>query len=816
MARNRAKTKHIGSAYFSKRGWKPHRFQVEAWEAYARGENGLVNAPTGSGKTYSLWMAILQEHAISEKHEKGLIAIWITPIRALAREIQNATERVLEAMDIPWEVGIRTGDTDAKTRARQSRKMPQLLITTPESLHLLLGQKKHDKRFSKLCAVVVDEWHELIGNKRGVQTELALSHLRAMNPKLRTWAISATIGNMEQSAEVFLGPKHGQKKWSWITSDVEKKIEVETIIPDEIETFPWSGHLGVVLLEKVIPIIEESKSCLIFTNTRAQTEIWYQKILEVAPEFAGQIAMHHGSISRELRSWVEEALHEEKLKAVVCTSSLDLGVDFRPVETIIQVGGPKGVARFVQRAGRSGHKPGAVSRIFFVPTNSLELIEGAALRQAIQDQFLEQRIPYIRSFDVLIQYLVTLAIGDGFYPDDIFREVKETHAFESITQEEWNWLLSFIRYGGQTLKGYDEYHKVEVDENGLWKVTRRRIALQHRLNIGTIVSDASLSVKFQRGGRVGTIEEWFVSQLKPGDTFWFAGRSLELIRVRGMEVTVKLSKQKKGKVPAWMGGRMPLSSQMSEMIRMKMDEAITENYRDPETRVIAPLIQSQKQRSAVPQKGEWLLEYIQTREGYHLYIYPFEGRMVHEALAGLLAYRLSLIEPMTFSLAYSDYGFELLSDKTIPYEAIFEQNLLSTRYLSQDLQASVNAAEMARRKFRDIAVISGLIFQGYPGKPVKTKHLQSSSQLIFDVFRDYEPDNLLYQQAIDEVYTFQFEMERLVDTLERLQREEALICEPEKPTPFAFHILVDRLRQRLTSESLEDRIKRMQQQWAME
>ena len=813
MARVKRKTEHIGEKYFAQRGWKPYAFQKEAWEAYARGENGLVNAPTGSGKTYSMWMAILQSHAIEEQHKTGLRAIWITPIRALAREIQQATERVIEAMNIDWEVGIRTGDTDAKTRARQSRKMPQLLITTPESLHLLLAQKKHDKRFKTLRAIVVDEWHELIGSKRGVQTELALSHLRNMNADLRTWAISATIGNMQQSAEVFLGPKCMQEKWSWITSDIQKKIEVETIIPDEIETLPWSGHLGVVLLDKVIPIIQQSKSCLIFTNTRAQTEIWYQKILEVAPELAGQIAMHHGSISRDLRSWVEEALHAEKLKAVVCTSSLDLGVDFRPVETIVQVGGPKGVARFVQRAGRSGHQPGAVSKIYFVPTNSLELIEGAALRQAINDQYLEQRIPHIRSFDVLIQYLVTLAVDDGFYPDKAFQEVSETHAFESITREEWNWVLSFIRYGGETLKGYDEYHKVVVDDNGLWKVTRKRVAMRHRMNIGTIVSDSSLSVKFQRGGRIGSIEEWFVSQLKPGDTFWFAGRSLELVRVRGMEVTVKLSKQKKGKVPAWMGGRMPLSSQMSEMIRLKMDEAISADYNDPETEVIEPLIRSQKERSAVPQKGEWLLEYIKTREGYHLFVYPFEGRMVHEALAGLLAYRLSLIEPMTFSMAFSDYGFELLSDKPIPYEALFEQNLFSTRYLSQDLQASVNAAEMARRKFRDIAVISGLIFQGYPGKPVKTKHLQSSSQLIFDVFRDYEPDNLLFQQAIDEVYTFQFEMERLVGTLNRLQSEKPLICEPDKPTPFAFHILVDRLRQRITSETLEDRIKRMQEQW---
>ncbi|HTJ47859.1 MAG TPA: DEAD/DEAH box helicase, partial [Cyclobacteriaceae bacterium] len=320
-----------GKEWFAERDWIPFSFQLEAWQKYLEGESGLVNAPTGSGKTYSLLMPIMLEFIrnnpkYKSKKNCGLQAIWITPIRALSKEIELSSKRLVEGLELPWRVGVRSGDTSVKERERQKNKPPELLITTPESLHLLLAQKGYDEFFSELKVVVADEWHELIGSKRGVQVELALSRLKTVSPSLKVWGISATIGNMDQALQALLGSYHKNGKYSIIKSDIKKKIEVISVMPDTVEVLPWAGHLGIQLLQKVIDIVKESTTTLIFTNTRSFAEIWYQKMLDKAPELSGLIAMHHGSISKNLRDWVEDQLHEGKLKAVVCTSSLDLGV----------------------------------------------------------------------------------------------------------------------------------------------------------------------------------------------------------------------------------------------------------------------------------------------------------------------------------------------------------------------------------------------------------------------------------------------------------------------------------------------------------
>ena len=802
-----------GKEWFDSKGWTAFDFQMDAWAAFLNGENGLVNAPTGSGKTYSLLIPILLEfirnHAGKKKlKEPSLQAIWITPIRALSKEIELSANRAIEGLGLQWRVGIRSGDTSLKDRTRQKTHPPELLITTPESLHLLLAQRDYAEFFKDLKAIVADEWHELMGSKRGVQVELALSRLKTISPGLKIWGISATIGNMDQALEALLGNYYHEKKFTVIKADIEKKVEVVSVLPDSLERMPWSGHLGIQLLEKVIEIVKGSSTTLIFTNTRSFAEIWYQRMLDKAPELSGLIAMHHGSISQELRSWVEDQLHEGRLKAVVCTSSLDLGVDFRPVETVIQVGGPKGIARFLQRAGRSGHQPGAVSRIYFVPTHSLELMEAAAIREAINRKIVEDRIPYVRSFDVLIQYLITLAVSDGFDADVTYREITTTFCYSSVTLDEWHWLLNFITTGGDSLQAYDEYRKVII-RNNLYKVESRTIAMRHRLSIGTIVGDSSLFVRLLSGKYLGTIEEYFISRLNPGDVFWFAGRNLELVRIKEMEAQVRKSNRKSGAVPSWQGGRMPLSSQMSEMIRIKMDAVVNGLEHDEEMIFLKPLFDLQRQRSILPGKNEFLVEYFQSTEGYHAVMYPFEGRFVHEGLAALMAYRIAQIQPITFSIAMNDYGFELLSDQPIPIDEAIETNVLGYDDLFRDIQASINSTEMARRKFRDIAAISGLVFKGYPGKPVKDRHLQSSSQLFFNVFHDYDTHNLLLHQAFEEVMDFQLEEARLRRALERIAKQRIVITRPDKPTPFAFPIIVDHLREKLTTEKLEDRIKRM-------
>lgn len=819
MSKNKSKSKDPlspGLTWFKNNKWKPFPFQTNTWRYYLEGNDGLVNAPTGSGKTYSLFVAICLEALKREEEEgapaQGLQAIWIAPIRALTKEIKLASERALQGLGLKWEVGIRSGDTKTEERKKQLKRPPQVLITTPESLHVIMATNGYSEFFKNVRAIVADEWHELMGSKRGVQTQLAIARIKTLSSELRVWGISATIDNLDEAMDVLLGPDSKDQNRKLVRANFEKKIAIETIIPDDIETYPWAGHLGIRLLSKVLPILKKSKSSLIFTNTRSQCEIWYQKLLDIDPDLAGVIAMHHGSINRDQREWVEDAIHDGRLKAVVCTSSLDLGVDFRPVENIIQIGSPKGVSRFIQRAGRSGHRPGAVSKIYFVPTHSLEMVEGAALRTAIAEGVQEPRLPYIRSFDVLVQYLMTLAVSEGFESDAMYDEVKSTFCYNSLEKEEWNWAISFLQFGGDSLTAYDEYQKIGL-AGGKYRVLNKHIAKRHKFNIGTIVSSSSLLVKYMSGKKIGTIEEWFIAQLEPGDTFWFAGKSLELVRIKEMSVQVKNSKRKSGKVPSWMGGRMPLSSMLAKQLRRKFTDYAKGQINEIELEVLAPLFEKQREVSSLPTEEEFLIEYFQSSEGYHLVLYPFEGRFVHEGIGALIASRLSRQISISFSIAMNDYGLELLSEKKIDIDKLITRELFSTDKLFEDIQQSVNSIEMARRKFRDIAKISGLVFQGFPGKMKKERHLQSSSALLFDVFKEYDPNNLLFNQTFEEVLTFQLEESRLRTALKRIQDQRLLLSQPAHYSPFSFPIIVDRLnRERVSSESITDRVAKLKEQ----
>ncbi|MFN6176101.1 MAG: ligase-associated DNA damage response DEXH box helicase [Flavobacteriales bacterium] len=798
------------AAWFAAKGWSAQPFQRDVWSHMAQGRSGLLNAPTGTGKTYAVWGGVVN-HALQHPSKvQGLKAIWITPLRALAGEIAESVQRMCDGVGLDWKVGARTGDTSTKERAAQRKALPQLLVTTPESLHVLLATKGYAELFKHLDWFIADEWHELLGSKRGVQVELALSRLKALRPQLGIWGISATIGNLDEARDVLMGTQVSSDKRSadapvLVRSTIKKPIEVRSIIPDQVARYPWAGHLGLKLAHRLLPIIEQCTSTLIFTNTRAQSEIWYHHLLDIAPELAGTIALHHGSLDRDMREWVEKALDEGRLKAVVCTSSLDLGVDFRPVETVVQVGGPKGVARFVQRAGRSGHRPDAVSRIWFLPTHALELVEASALRQAAEEGSIEARQPLFRCFDVLAQYLVTLAVSDGFSPAALYDEVRSTWCFQDITLEEWDWLLTFITTGGKSLIAYEEFRKAVVDADGMVRVHDRRIALRHKLSIGTIVGSESYAVKLISGGRIGTVEEWFINQLKPGDVFWFAGRSLEFVRVQGLVAQVRKSREQKGKIPSWQGGRMPLSSYMAKVLRAQLTDAGS----NLEMAAVQPILERQRETSIVPTEDELLIERFESREGHHVVIYPFEGRLVHEAMGSLLAFRMSLLKPITFSIAMNDYGFELLSDQPIPIEEALDNDLFSPQDLLSDLQRSLNATEMAKRKFRDIASIAGLVFKGLPGRQLKERHMRANSGLFFDVFREHEPDHLLLRQAYDEAFDVQLELPRMREALERIQRQRIVLKNPGRFTPLAFPILVDRLREKLTSEQLEDQIRKM-------
>lgn len=802
---------------------KPFRFQTDAWQYYAEGYCGLVNAPTGFGKTFSLFLAAVIEELNSrpektstaskkKKTDTGLKLIWITPLRALAKDLARAMREVCAELELDWQVSVRNGDTTAAEKLKQKKQMPEVLIITPESMHLLLAQKDIAVHFHHLQCIVADEWHELMGSKRGVMAELAISRIRGIvkekHPErlLRIWGISATIGNMEQALEVLVPYPEVLK--TIIKADIEKKIKIRSILPDHIDMLPWAGHLGHKLAHKLLPIIHKSKTTLIFTNTRGQAELWYQNLLALDENLAGQIAIHHGSIDYELRNWIEDALHSGILKAVISTSSLDLGVDFKPVDTVVQIGSPKGVARFLQRAGRSGHSPHETSVIYFLPTHALELVEAAAIKEAAKTQQIESRDPIVMAFDTLIQYLVTLAVGDGFDDHKIYLEVKETHAFNELLPSEWGWIMQFISTGGDSLSAYTEFSKV-LKKDGLWKVESRQVAMRHRLHIGTIVSDPMLKVKYLGGGYIGMVEESFISKMKPGNSFTLAGRVLEFIMVKEMTALVRRSKLKRAITPSWMGGRISLSANLGSILRKKYNETLDKDHEDEELDIILPLFERQAKVSHVPKSDEFLIELIHTKDGYHFFAYPFEGRQVHEVMAALIAYRLSRKTPISFSIAMNDYGFELLSEYPIPLDEENIKALFSPENLGEDIVGSINSTEMAKRKFRDIACISGLVFQGFPGKYTANKHLQSSAALFFNVFTDYDKHNLLLRQAYEEAFYQQIEEPRLLAALQRIQVSKIILIKAESYTPLCFPIKVDSLRENMSTEELGQRIERM-------
>lgn len=787
---------------------KPFSFQTKTWEHFCKGYHGMVVAPTGFGKTFSVFIALLIDYMNNPSaYKKGLKMIWITPLRSLSKDLARAMQEAIDQIGLDWVVEVRNGDTDVKVKQRQSRQMPDILLLTPESLHLLIAQKSRDKFFAPLQCVVEDEWHELLSTKRGVMVELAVAFLMQKKPQLRIWGITATIGNLDEALDVLIPSTAKKIK---ILAKEKKKIEIQSIFPDDVEVLPWAGHLGTQLVEKVVPVILKSESTIVFTNTRSQCENWYQLLLNAHPDFAGQIALHHSSIDLELRNWIEDAIADGKLKAVVSTSSLDLGVDFKPVDTIIQIGSSKGVARFIQRAGRSGHSPFETSKIYFVPTHTLELIEVAALKEAVRTNEVEKREPAILCFDVLVQFLVTLALGGGFKYDEAYRMVKNSYSFQWINHEEWSWCITFITDGGKIGKNYEEFHKVVKDENENYVVTKRRIGMLHRMNIGVIVSEAMVKVKFLGGGYIGMVEEYFIAKLNRGEKFVLAGRVLELVRMKEMTAYVR-SSQGKAITASWLGGRLPLSSNLGALLRSKLADAKNPANGEKELKFLHPIIYNQSITSHLPGSDEFLVENISTKEGHHLFMYPFEGRLVHEVMASIVAFRISQIYPISFSMAMNDYGFELFSDSEINLTDQQLKHILRNENLMDDITSSINATEMAKRKFRDIAVIGGYVLRNIFGKQMNNKSLQSSSGLTFQVLEEYEPYNLLLRQAYQEVFNHQLEEPRLTAAFNRIHQSKIIYTKANHFTPLSFPIKVDSIRQSLSSEDLAIRVKRLQE-----
>jgi ATP-dependent Lhr-like helicase len=817
------------SAYFAARGWKPFPFQREVWAAMRAGKSGLLHATTGAGKTlavgFGAWLLSEKGAAVSAPSPRlrgegrgegplpqpALKILWITPMRALAADTVRALEAALGEVG-GYSVGLRTGDTDDKTRAAQRKRLPDLLVTTPESLTLMLAHPDTRARFAGLQAIIVDEWHELIGNKRGVQTQLALARLRRWRPDAPIWGLSATLGDLDAARRALLGPNRGGVR---VQGKLDKSLVIDTALPVKAERIPWGGHLGIEMLGDVIAEIEKAATTLVFTNTRSQAEIWYKELISARPDWAGIVALHHASMERATRDWVENGLKAGTLKAVVCTSSLDLGVDFLPVERVLQIGSPKGVARLLQRAGRSGHAPGRPSRVTVVPSHSLELVESAAAQMAVAQGRIESQYSPDAPLDALAQHLVTIALGGGFRPEELLPEVRDTVAYERLSDEDWRWALDFVRHGGPTLAVYPDFKRVELDKDGVWRVPNARLAMMHRFNIGTITADAGLVVQYgptPPGARLGVVEESFVARLRTGDKFWFAGKLLELARVRDQTAYVRPAKGGRATIPRWGGGRMPLSTTLADAMVELMGGAAQGRFEGPEMQTARPLLELQARWSALPTPETLVAETLKTRDGWHLFLYPFAGRNVHLGMASLMAWRAGQIAPGLFSLAVNDYGFEVLSANARAWEADLPKLLdasLSLDALRAQVLESLNAGELTRRRFRDIARISGLTPAAHPQARRTARQLQASAGLFFDVFRKYDPGHALIRQAEREVLEAELDVKLIAAQLERLSRRRLVTKTLKRCSPLAFPLMVEGFREKLSNEAFADRVERM-------
>lgn len=854
LSREGGKLPAVLEGFFERRGWTPWAFQRQAWGALAQGRSGLIHVPTGAGKTYAAYMGALGEMIEGEGTRQkargieagkrkgvggaGLSVLYLTPLRAVARDIEAALRLPVVDCGLNFRVESRTGDTGSSARARQKERLPEVLVTTPESLSLMLTWADPAQRFAGLRCVIVDEWHELLSSKRGTQVELALARLRRFAPGMRTWALSATLSNLDEAARAAAGwgrDAVGEVVEPVVVSaQMPRPVEIETLLPEPVTSIPWAGHLGLVMLPRLVEWIDTKRSTLVFVNTRSQCERWYNALLAVKPEWESIAAIHHGSIDRADRERTEAGLKDGSIRLVVATSSLDLGVDFSPVERVVQVGSPKGVARLLQRAGRSGHRPGETARVLCVPTHALEIVEVAAVRSAIVAGRVEGRVPERRAVDVLAQHMVTVGLGGGFETEELFEEVRTTHAYREMTRVEFDWALSLVTEGGGTLRAYPEFRKVERGEDGRWMVKPGRAAQMHRLNVGTIVSDATVDIAFMNGRRIGSIEENFVAGLRAGQKFFFAGRALEFVRMHEMAALVRPSRSRASLTPIWSGTRLPISESMGEAMRAMVGRAgeIVEtgevgvvgqspDHRTrgrapdpPELMAAMPILATQARLSRLPAVGEVLIELTQSRDGRHAFVFPFEGRLVHGGLAAVLALRLGRLRKASITIAANDYGFELLTEKGYPFEELLTPELFDPAGAAADSVDALNLGELAKRQFREVARVSGLVPQVYPGLRKGARQVHATASLIYDVFREFDPDNPLMHQARREVLERQFEEGRLGRTMARLASARHVVVQAKRATPLSLPLMLERESGRLSTESLLERVRKIQESWA--
>jgi ATP-dependent Lhr-like helicase len=778
------------AAWFADKGWSVRRHQSEMLAAARAGRSALLVAPTGAGKTLAGFLPSLAE--LIERPTDGLHTLYVSPLKALAVDVQRNLLNPIAEMALPIRVETRTGDTPADRKARQRVRPPQILLTTPESLSLLLSHEDSFTLFAGLSTVVIDEIHAFATGKRGDLLSLSLSRLQAIAPKLRRVGLSATVADPE-AFQGWLAPHGDAELVELVRGDPGAEAEIRIMLPEE-EKIPWSGHSGRWAAENVMREIERHKTTLVFCNTRSLAELIFQDLWAVNDQNL-PIGIHHGSLSLEARRKVEAAVAAGRLRGLVCTASLDLGVDWGDVDLVVQMGAPKGSSRLLQRIGRANHRLDEPSEAILVPGNRFEYLEARAALDAIGEGELDPELFRPGTLDVLAQHVMACACAAPFAEAELLDELRGAAPYAGLSEDSFRQVLGFIESGGYALKAYDKFKRLTRDASGSWRVSHPRFVQQHRMNAGIIVDVPLYDVRFRGGRKLGTVEDNFAATLRPGDTFFFAGLVLEVERIDGTDLIVRAS-AKSARIPTYLGARMAMTTNLADRVRHFLwDREQWPRFPDD----VRDWLHVQDYRSTLPAPEQLLVETFPHEHRHYMVAYSFEGWNAHQSLGMLITRRMESagLRPLGFvsnDYALACYGLEPIADPA---------PLFSADILEQEFVDWVQGSSLLKRAFREVAVIGGLVERHHPGKRKSGRQVSFSTDLIYDVLRRYEPDHLLLKAAWNDARTRMTDVGRLASLLDRAQ-DTMLHVALDRVSPMAVPVLVIIGRERTATGTVDD------------